>query len=265
MTVILKRYLTIPSDRGTLHEATFTQYSGDPPSQRKDYTQTELSLETFNFRYSIKRIELWKVPIFEWLPTDLGFLYHTYVVFQTEEQDRAMYWSFEKTWDQKLEFQKSGDKRDVIDRVSGKPRLLRRYWSPQRITHVEDISTNMIQMKHMFYETPKYSRVSFLDSKYFAQDAFNLMCPHNESYFETGRVKAYLLESVKTVLKYPLNFYIHATVFFFCYYNLNLFVAAYWTLIVKLSPIELFANKPETLILRENRIKSRFTKVYDYE
>jgi hypothetical protein len=48
--------------------------------------------------YRIESVTVWKVPLFEWLPTDFGVLYHAYLVIRTNNtlNGELQYWSLEK-------------------------------------------------------------------------------------------------------------------------------------------------------------------------
>ena len=267
MLTYLRSFLTFPSDTGIFHEATFTKYKVQDPTIPwpcvQAYTQVKLTWTDFEFRHKINRMELWKVPLFEWLPSDFGFLYHAYLVFQTEDQGRTSYWSFEKTSDQKVHIQESADKNDVIEFVAGKRRLQNCFWRPQQMVYVENHCKNMIKIKHMFHETFRKFRCRCLDTKYFAKDAFDLLCTANNSSDEVFTNTSYILDTVKNALIFPFKSYLKTSAFIvFCLYK-SLYVAAFWGISYQLSCIRYFSDYMTDEPKKSN--ESRFIQIYDYE
>ena len=267
MLSYLRSFFIIPSDKGQHHTAIFTRYQDKDLriSDVRIYPQFELSCFDFNFRNDIKHMELWKVPLFEWLPVDLGFLYHAYIVFETEDKENTTYWSLEKAVDQKVHIQQSAHKNDVIEYFAGKRRLRNFFWRPHRMTYIGNCHVNIIEMKHLFYEHPKYVRFRCLDTKYFAQDAFNLLCTGNNTCNEVFSTTGYILDSVKNALNFPFEYYLKASAYIvFCFYN-SLYAAGYLGIFCMLSCIRSCSDDQKTAMPTDSSIKSRFQRIYKYD
>lgn len=258
----LRSFFIFPSDGGISLKATFTKYEDKYPriSDVQACTQVELTQDEFEFRHDINRMELWKVPLFEWLPCDFGFLYHAYLVFQTEDQGETSYWSIEKTSDQKIHIQESAYPNDVIQFVAGKRRLQNRFWRPRQIAYfANDFKIkNMIEIKRMFYEVPQYLRLRCLDTKYFAKDAFNLLWTGKISCDYVFSTSSYILDTVKNVIVFPPKYYIELSAYIVLYLYKSLYVAAFWGIFHMLSSIRGFSFYRSTEEPKESHEKSRF-------
>ena len=69
----------------------------------------------------ITQTAIYKIPLTESLPSDYGFLYHAFVVFNTPESPAAPWWSIEKTI-RSLIIQRSSNKDEVLDFRDGEKR-----------------------------------------------------------------------------------------------------------------------------------------------
>ena len=149
------------------------------------FNSTQLNDVTFVYSlmlYRIESIAVWKVPLFEWLPTDFGIFFHAYLIIETRDTDSEFhYWSFEKN-SKLLLLQQTpwGTKRNVVNGLNGKPRLRGNYWKPTLLIEEEYI----IIASHLlfnFYKSAEIQRhnhkydLMFLNCQHFAQEMFNML------------------------------------------------------------------------------------------
>ena len=154
------------------------------------FNSTQLNAVTFLYYlmlYRIESIAVWKVPLFEWLPTDFGIFFHAYLVIETRDTDSEFhYWSFEKN-SKLLLLQQTpwGTKRNVVNGLNGKPRLRGNYWKPTLLIEEEYIIASHLLFN--FYKSAEIQRhnhkydLMFLNCQHFAQEMFNMLT-HKEKW-----------------------------------------------------------------------------------
>ena len=170
---------------GYLNETTLYLTYPDCP-----YNATQFNSVTFVYFtlfYRIENIAVWKVPLFEWLPTDFGIFYHAYLVLETiDTYGEFHYWSFEKNSNFLILQQTPwATHRNVVDYIHGKPRLRGKYWKPTLLLEEEFIIAASTLFN--FYKSAEMQRhyhqydLMFLNCKHFAQEMFNLLT-HKEKW-----------------------------------------------------------------------------------
>ena len=89
----------------------------------------------------ITKIEIWKVPLLEWIPFDFGLLYHAYLVLQTKTcvkgTDVGLRWSFEKNTKRIFLQYSTTNSTDVITKFQTENRLSQSFWKPQKLDEYE--------------------------------------------------------------------------------------------------------------------------------
>ena len=97
-------------------------------------------IEEEMLKSTITRIELWKVPLCELLPSDFGLFYHAYLILETKRllegetipKDGPLYWALEKNRKQ-INLQLSHGRSNVVEMFCLKRRLSGNYWEPQKL------------------------------------------------------------------------------------------------------------------------------------
>ena len=176
-----------------------TKYSTYPDCPYNSTQFNDVTFVYFTLFYRIENIAVWKVPLFEWMPTDFGIFYHAYLVLETiDTYGNFHYWSFEKN-SKFLILQQTPwvTKRNVVNGLNGKPRLKGNYWKPTLLIEEEFIiaaSTlfNFYNSAEIKRHNNKYN-LMFLNCKHFTQEMFNLLT-HKEKWdcsIETILLNAY--------------------------------------------------------------------------
>ena len=193
---------------------------------------------------TVTRIELWKVPLFEWLPSDFGLFYHAYLVLKTKrllQREETLYWSLEKNRE-RVHLQLSYGIGDVIGNFALSSRLFGNYWKPQKIDEYTPDSIMTVEEIFSVYlksENSKFYDVLLSNCKHFAQDIFNAMCKDfKRDSFEACSFKSYIFNNVKELLLNPtstcLNLYIRAVCIRYCYLN-SLYLTIYLSFFITLT------------------------------
>ena len=225
----------------------------------------------------ITKIEIWKVPLLEWIPFDFGLLYHAYLVLQTRTRiggtEQMLRWSFEKNTKRIYLQYSTANVTDVITKFEKENRLTRSFWSPHKLDEYE-LEQDM-QMNDIFTVCVKTGNSLFYDMifsncKDFAQDIFNDINKKLRRDFEACGFKSYMMKNVSNALFQPkrliLDIWIRLHIISFCYLQC-MFAPIYWTLFIRelsygsLSKFEIYNIMDEP----KKSNKSRFIQIYDYE
>lgn len=192
----------------------------------------------------ITKIEIWKVPLLEWIPFDFGLLYHAYLVLHTKTRiggtEETLRWSFEKNTKCIYLQYSTAYATDVITKFEKKNRLTRSFWTPHKLDECE-LKQGM-PMNDIFTVYLKTGNSDFYDlirrnCKHFAQEIFDdIDWKFRPSELKACGVRSYIMKNVRDALFQPkrliLDIWIRLQIISFCYLHC-MFAPIYWTLFIR--------------------------------
>ena len=188
----------------------------------------------------ITKIEIWKVPLIEWIPFDIGLFYHAFLVFETKTvvngKDANLRWSFEKDAE-KISLQYSSiHSNSVIDKFGRNKRLPKGLWKPQKLDEYElkqEMPMEKIFSVYLDTGNSEDYKVITKNCQIFAKDIFNNISKKYRSDCKAYRYgfRSYVRDFFSRPVGLIANICIRLQMIGFCYLN-SMFVTMYWSLFI---------------------------------